>query len=82
MRLILTEVAIKELKGLDKLAKKRVTSALDKFLFFPPAGDIKTQGYTDTYRLRVGNYRIIFHVDITNDLVTILNIGHRREVYR
>lgn len=83
MRLILTDAAIKELKSLDKLAQKRITSALDRLLFFPPTGDIKKlQGYTDSYRLRTGNYRIIFHVDIAKELVTILNIGHRREVYR
>ncbi|MCX7716119.1 MAG: type II toxin-antitoxin system RelE/ParE family toxin [Endomicrobia bacterium] len=34
------------------------------------------------YRIRVGDYRIVYFVDDTEKVVTILKIGHRKEVYR
>lgn len=46
-----------------------------------PAGAKKLRG-TDTYRLRVGHYRIIYLVNGKIRLVKVLAIGHRRDVYR
>jgi mRNA interferase RelE/StbE len=46
-----------------------------------PAGAEKLSGQ-DKYRLRQGNYRILFSVDDAALTVLIVEIGHRREVYR
>jgi mRNA interferase RelE/StbE len=37
---------------------------------------------SDRYRLRVGDYRIIYKPDVTNGTIHLLAVGHRREVYR
>lgn len=37
---------------------------------------------TDRFRLRVGDYRVIYSVDDSSQTVTILAVGHRRDVYR
>lgn len=42
----------------------------------------KLQGATNIYRIRVGDYRVIYHVDSDVKRVTIYYIRHRREVYR
>lgn len=34
------------------------------------------------WRIRIGSYRVIYEIDDTNHLITILHIGHRRDVYR
>jgi mRNA interferase RelE/StbE len=45
-----------------------------------PRGATKLQGRGDTWRIRVGSYRILYRV---NDLsVRVLEVGHRRDVYR
>lgn len=45
-----------------------------------PRGTRKLSGRDSTYRIRVGNYRILYRVE---DLVVrVLDIGHRRDVYR
>jgi mRNA interferase RelE/StbE len=36
----------------------------------------------DGWRMRVGNYRVIYEIDDAARSVTILNVGHRREIYR
>lgn len=45
-----------------------------------PAGIKKLK--EDVYRIRVGDYRIIYSVDDREKVVTIIKIGHRRKVYR
>jgi len=39
-------------------------------------------GYDDVYRIRVGNYRVIYEIDGKQITIVILKIGHRKEVYR
>lgn len=47
-----------------------------------PQGSEKLAGYTDRYRVRQGNYRIVYLVDDERREVTIFRIGHRKDVYR
>ena len=44
-------------------------------------GSQKLHG-TDFFRIRIGDYRVIYSIDDTHKIVRILDIGHRREVYR
>lgn len=48
---------------------------------FPP-GVTKIQGYPRWYRIRVGDYRVIYEVATTIRIVTIMRVGHRKNVYR
>lgn len=47
-----------------------------------PPGCKKLQAEQDVYRLRHGNYRIIYHVNDDSAVVKVLRVMHRREVYR
>ena len=47
-----------------------------------PHGSEKLAGYADRYRVRQGNYRVIYLVDDEASVVTIYKIGHRKDVYR
>ena len=47
-----------------------------------PRGSEKLAGYSDRYRIRQGNYRVVYLIDDSASTVTIFKIGHRREVYR
>lgn len=44
-------------------------------------GCLKLTG-RDGWRLRVGEFRVIYEIDDEHRLVTVLNVGHRRDVYR
>lgn len=48
---------------------------------FPP-GARKLTGYDDTFRIRVGIYRILYSVSERELVIIILKIGHRGDVYR
>jgi len=43
---------------------------------------VKLAGSTDLFRLRVGDYRIIYQIQDRQLLVLVVDIGNRREVYR
>jgi mRNA interferase RelE/StbE len=47
-----------------------------------PHGSEKLAGYADRYRVRQGNYRVIYLIDDEKSIVTIFKIGHRKDVYR
>jgi mRNA interferase RelE/StbE len=47
-----------------------------------PAGCVKLAGEPDLYRIRVGDYRVVYQVKDTALTVLVLSIGHRREIYR
>ena len=47
-----------------------------------PNGSEKLAGYDDRYRVRQGNYRIVYEIDDKAGHVTIFKVGHRKDVYR
>lgn len=58
-KVIYTKRAMKNIKALDSRVKDRVREGIEKI----PFGDIKKlQGYSNLYRLRVGDYRVIYEV--------------------
>lgn len=74
--------AAKEIAALPKPYLKTVTTAIAKLAKNPrPAGSIKMSGI-DAYRIRVGVYRIVYSVEDGILTVTIVSVGHRKEVYR
>ena len=69
--------AAKQIETLDKAMKSRIKKGIDGL----PNGDIKKlQGYTATYRLRIGDYRIIY--SLSDAEITIKAILPRGSAYR
>ncbi len=67
----------------DAALYRRLRSAIDALeQEARPAGCVKLAGSPDLYRIRVGDYRIVYQVQDTQLVVLVLSIGHRREVYR
>ncbi len=85
IQLLFTDQAGKQLAKLDKGVRVRIIAALDRLREAYPIGDLrKMQGYDDLWRLRVGDYRVVMHIDLVTAIITItvIRVGHRREVYR
>jgi mRNA interferase RelE/StbE len=74
--------AAKEIEKLPPAVVERIIPALIKLAEDPrPTGCKKLKGTGDIYRIRVGDYRIIYVVDDTVRIVDIRKVGHRRDVY-
>jgi mRNA interferase RelE/StbE len=72
-------------KYLSKLSGKIYNSISSKIASLEenpiPAGAVAIQGYTDTYRLRAGDYRIIYSIYENELVIDVIDIGHRGQVY-
>ena len=81
-RLLIKPSAAKELRALPAKDGKRIVSKLRRLASEPrPAGTEKLSGH-EKYRLRQGDYRMLYSVDDDERAVVIVKIGHRRDVYR
>ncbi|MBW4640241.1 MAG: type II toxin-antitoxin system RelE/ParE family toxin [Gloeocapsa sp. UFS-A4-WI-NPMV-4B04] len=74
--------AQKELAELPTGVYERVRDSIDALAQEPrPPGCVKLTN-RQGWRIRVGDYRVIYEIDDQHKTVTILNIGHRRDIYR
>ncbi len=72
-----------ELKKLDKPVIPRILKAVEELASNPyPDGFRKLRGVDHTYRIRVGNYRIVYEVYNNILTVQIVRVRHRKEVYQ
>lgn len=80
------QIARRTVKALDALPRKeqqRVRAAIDLLGETPrPPGCVALTGEASAYRVRVGNYRIVYEVHDEVLLVQVVRVGHRREAYR
>lgn len=74
--------AEKELRGLPKKYLKQVLSRIHALVGNPrPVGCEKSAG-GDWYRVRQGDYRVVYVIDDDELFVEVVKVGHRKEVYR
>jgi len=74
--------ARKELESLSDELLARVVRKLQALGDAPrPAGCKKLKGYEDQWRIRVGDWRVVYIIDDAAKLVSVTRIAHRREVY-
>ena len=74
--------ARKELEALPDSVLARVVRRVESLTNDPrPAGCKKLKGYKDQWRVRIGDWRVVYIIDDTDKLVSVTRIAHRREVY-
>ncbi|MEW6155470.1 MAG: type II toxin-antitoxin system RelE/ParE family toxin [Actinomycetota bacterium] len=74
--------AVKALTGLPRKEQQRVRAAIDLLAADPrPPGCVALTGEDRAYRVRVGNYRVVYEVFDEHLVVQVVRVGHRRGVY-
>ena len=84
MKIVLTQKAEKQLRKLENnTAKKILTYLQEVSLLEDPRsrGKSLTGDLKSLWRYRVGDYRILCYIEDEKILITVVKIGHRREVY-
>jgi mRNA interferase RelE/StbE len=82
-RIDFTPSAARAFRKLPGPVQGRIAPKIDALAATPrPHGVEKMTGHENRYRIRVGEYRIIYIIDDGARLMTVAVIGHRREVYR
>ncbi|RLA62447.1 MAG: type II toxin-antitoxin system RelE/ParE family toxin [Epsilonproteobacteria bacterium] len=77
----LDDKAIKVLSKLDKTEAKKILNKISELAKYPHIPNIKKlTNFEPPYRLRVGNYRVLF--DIEDTTLTIYKVRHRKDIYK
>ena len=75
--------ASKELRSLDSAVALRILKRIEALSRNPrPDGVAKLEGATDLWRVRVGEWRVVYRIADRERLVDIIAVRHRREAYR
>ena len=74
--------AVKEVELLPKPDRKRVVAAVEGLRDDPTKGSILSAEWKGFRRLRVGLYRVIYAYQGRELLISMVRVGHRRDVYR
>jgi len=79
-KIVFEKPAVKFILSQPKNQQERLLKAIN---LLPESGDIKQlKGYNSLFRLRVGDYRVIYSVENNILTVKILNIGNRGDIYK
>lgn len=83
-RLLIKASAAKEIEAVGaKADRKRIINGIQALADDPRAhGSEKLAGSANRYRVRQGQYRIVYLIDDGRHEVTIFKVGHRKDVYR
>jgi mRNA interferase RelE/StbE len=81
-RVALARSAGRELDALPPDVRERVAGALQRLGENPRPHGARKLAYGPGWRLRVGDYRVLYTISDESRLVAVFAIGHRREVYR
>jgi mRNA interferase RelE/StbE len=83
-RVVLKPSAEKDVEQLDRrVDRERVANRIQALVLNPrPFGSEKLEGFETTYRVRQGDYRIVYDIDDAEHAVYVLKVRHRKDVYR
>ena len=80
--IVFARSARKELQALSHTVAERILEKVELLASNPrPSGCKKLRGHPDLWRIRVGEYRIIYSIDDNNKVVDISIVRHRSEAY-
>lgn len=81
-RIELAPAAARQLRKLDPVARRRVQAAVELLAMEPrPPGAKKLTGGCGAWRVRTGDYRIVYEINDEALVVLVLALGHRRDIY-
>ena len=83
-RVIFKDSAVKEIKRLRSVFSDSVSAAIDNLSINPrPPGSKKLKGSSEyLWRIRIGDYRVIYLIDDKIKIINVRRVAHRRDIYR
>jgi mRNA interferase RelE/StbE len=82
-RIVISRRAERQFRNLTRAVQVRLAARIDSLAQNPrPPGAVRIEGTELIYRIRVGDYRVLYAVEERDLIVLVVKVGHRREVYR
>lgn len=80
---MVTQKALKSLQKIDSVYTKKIWEKIRSLENNPRPHDcLKMEGHDNAYRTKVGRYRIIYQIIDSKLYISIINVDHRKDVYR
>jgi mRNA interferase RelE/StbE len=74
---------LKDIRRIPKVVLQRIQEKITALKQEPiPAGAEPIEGYEKHFRIRIGQYRVVYEVAHEIRIITVIRIGHRKDVYR
>lgn len=80
--IVFKQSVAKDLRQIPGKDVQRILKRIDSLANDPRPADMEKLSGDDKYRIRQGNYRILYTIEDSVVTVTIVKVGHRRDVYR
>ena len=81
--IVFARSARKELQNLDPQVARRILKQIEALVANPrPTGVVKLEGASDLWRIRVGEWRVVYRISDRDRLVDVVAVRHRRDAYR
>lgn len=80
--IFILKAAEKEMDGFPAQISQQISSKILSLEHNPRPAGTKKLIHREEYRIRSGDYRILYTIDDYKKIVTIVSVGHRREIYR
>ena len=81
--ILLSKTSRKQLKTLPSFVHNNIIEEITNLSATPrPAGCVKLKGYKNSYRIRVGDYRVIYEIEDKILRILVIAIGHRKDIYK
>ena len=81
-RIVFKKSVAKDLKRIPKKDVSKILKVIRSLADNPRPPQVKKLSGQDRYRMRQGNYRILYSIEDTQLVVTVVKVGDRRDVYR
>ena len=81
-KLFIEKSAQKELSKIPRSDQDRIINSVHNLAEKPRPSGVKKLSGRDAWRLRVGNYRVIYEIHADKLVILIISIGHRKDIYR
>jgi mRNA interferase RelE/StbE len=82
-KVLIPKPVLKLLSAIQKRDKARIINKLLQLETTPnPVGSQKLKSYENQIRIRVGNYRIRYYINFNDKEIVILDIAHRKDIYK
>ncbi len=82
MKIVFSKSAEKEILSLDKSLGQRIFKKIGLLEDQPYGLDSQKLEGGKGYRIRIGDYRVVYTINKESKTITIIRIGHRREIYK
>lgn len=81
-KVVVSKSAAKELSKLPKTANNKIIKSILDLADNPrPSGALKLKGQSENWRIRIGNYRVVYSIDDDIHIVDVRKVGHRKDIY-